>query len=172
MLGSGWGELGGRKSPVARECVAAVGGESFFLPSAILFCVFSLAVSLLLLFSFVCSSVKLPLSLPTSFCLFLSILLCTPAGGGVAMWPFCCRLQPNYNNHRARSRIKILWQMVICFLLDYFSIASHFSVEAPLFNLFSVLFTLPIKTVQPTPKKLLVISYSFFFCYWSHRRQK
>jgi len=47
---------------------------------------------------FVCCSVKLPLSQPTSFCLFLSILLHTPAGGGAAAWRFCCRLQPNYNN--------------------------------------------------------------------------
>ena len=40
---------------------------------------------------FVCCSVKLPLSRPTSFCLFLSILLRTPA------WLFCCRPQPNHN---------------------------------------------------------------------------
>jgi len=33
---------------------------------------------------FVCCSVKLPLPRPTSFCLFLSILLPTPAGVGVA----------------------------------------------------------------------------------------
>jgi len=56
--------------------------------------VFSLSVSLLFLFPFVCSSVKLPLSRPTSFCLFLFILLRTPAGGGVAAWHFCCRRQP------------------------------------------------------------------------------
>jgi len=46
---------------------------------------------------FVCCSVKLPLSWPTSFCLFLSILLHTPAGGGAASWHFCCRPQPNQN---------------------------------------------------------------------------
>ena len=46
---------------------------------------------------FVCCSDKLPLSQPTSFCLFLSILLCTPAGGASAAWHFCCRPQPNYN---------------------------------------------------------------------------
>jgi len=51
-------------------------------------CVSSSSVSLLLLFPSVCCSVKLPLSRPTSFCLFLSILLCTPAGGGVATWRF------------------------------------------------------------------------------------
>ena len=45
----------------------------------------------------VCCSVKLPLSRPTSFCLFLSILLCTLAGGGEAAWSFCCRPQPNHN---------------------------------------------------------------------------
>ena len=42
-------------------------------------------------------SVKLPLSWPTSFCLFISILLLTPAGGEAAAWRFCCQLQPNHN---------------------------------------------------------------------------
>jgi len=46
---------------------------------------------------FVCCSVKLPLSRPSSFCLFLSILLRTPAGGRAAAWRFCCRPQPNHN---------------------------------------------------------------------------
>jgi len=46
---------------------------------------------------FVCCSVELPLSQPTSFCLFLSILLRTPVGRGTAMWHFCCRPQPNHN---------------------------------------------------------------------------
>jgi len=45
-------------------------------------------------FPSVCCSVKLPLSRPTGFCLFLFILLCTPAGGGAAAWRFCCRWQP------------------------------------------------------------------------------
>jgi len=45
----------------------------------------------------VCCFVKLPLSRPTSFCLVLSILLRTAAGGGAAMWHFCCRPQPNQN---------------------------------------------------------------------------
>ena len=46
---------------------------------------------------FVCCSVKLPLSPSTSFCLFLSILLRNPAGGGAATWRFCCLPQPNQN---------------------------------------------------------------------------
>jgi len=46
---------------------------------------------------FVFCSVKLPLSRPTSFCLVLSILLRTPAGGGAAAWRFCCWPQPNHN---------------------------------------------------------------------------
>jgi len=41
-----------------------------------------------------CCSVKLPLSRPTGFCLFLFILLRTPVGGGAAAWRFCCRRQP------------------------------------------------------------------------------
>jgi len=47
---------------------------------------------------FVCCSVKLLLSRPTGFCLFLSILLHTPAGGGAATWRFCYQPQPNHNS--------------------------------------------------------------------------
>jgi len=47
---------------------------------------------------FVCCSVKLPLFRHTSFCLFLSVLLCTPAGGGAATWCFCCWPKLNYNS--------------------------------------------------------------------------
>ena len=46
---------------------------------------------------FVCCSVKLPLSRPTFFCLFLSIFLRTPAAGGSVAWRFCCQPQPNRN---------------------------------------------------------------------------
>jgi len=52
---------------------------------------------------FVYCSVKLPLSPPTSFCLFLSILLRPPAGGRAAAWPFCCQPQPNHSTHLAFS---------------------------------------------------------------------
>ena len=48
MLGSGWGEVGGSNSLATWEHVAAV-GESCSLRSTVLFCVFSLSVSLLLL---------------------------------------------------------------------------------------------------------------------------
>jgi len=50
--------------------------------------IFSLFVSLLLLFPLFCCSVKLPLSRPTSVCLLLSILLRTLVGGGAAAWRF------------------------------------------------------------------------------------
>ena len=59
-----------------------------------LFCIFPFSVSLLFLLPLFYCSVKLPLSRPTVFCLFLSILLRTAAGGGAAAWSFCCRLQP------------------------------------------------------------------------------
>jgi len=49
MLGSDWGELGGGKSLAAWE-PAAVVQESGSVASAILFCVFSFSVLLLLLF--------------------------------------------------------------------------------------------------------------------------
>jgi len=58
---------------------------------------FPFIYTLVIAVPFVCCSVKLPLSRPTSFCLFLSILLCTPEGGGAAAWRFCCRPQPNHN---------------------------------------------------------------------------
>ena len=62
--------------------------------SAGLFCIFPFFCIVVVPVPFVCCSVKLPLSRPTSFCLFLSILLRTPAGGGAAAWRFCCRQQP------------------------------------------------------------------------------
>ena len=46
----------------------------------------------------VCCSVKLPLCRPTSFRLLLAILLRTPAGGGAAVWRFCCWRQPNQHS--------------------------------------------------------------------------
>jgi len=57
----------------------------------ILFCIVVVTVP------FVCCSVKLPISRPTNFCLFLSIPLLTPAGGGAAAWRFYCQPQPNHN---------------------------------------------------------------------------
>ena len=78
--------LGGRGASAVRE--------SGCLGRTVRCCVFSLFVSLLFLFPSVCCSVKLPLSRPTGSCLFLFILLRTPAGGGAAAWRFCCRRQP------------------------------------------------------------------------------
>jgi len=63
--------LGGRGASAVRE--------SGCLGRTVRCCVFSLSVSLLFLFPSVCCSVKLPLSRSTSFCLFLFILLRTPA---------------------------------------------------------------------------------------------
>jgi len=86
-----WGGRHGGNSLAAREHAAPVRSER----ERVCFCrVFSLSVSLLFLFPSVCCSVKLPLSRPTSFCLFLSILLHTLVGGGAAAWCFCCRRQP------------------------------------------------------------------------------
>jgi len=80
MQGSGVGEWGGGNSLVAWE--RTVSGESGsvvqFVLCILLICIVVVTVH------FVCCSVKLPLSRPISFCLFLSILLRTPEGGGVA----------------------------------------------------------------------------------------
>jgi len=72
-----------------------------------LFCWFVLCIPLICIIvvpvPFVCCSVNLPSSRPTIFRLFLSILLRTPVGGGVAAWRFCCQLPPNQNiNERGK----------------------------------------------------------------------
>jgi len=86
-LGSGGGGGAGgthsRFGGVRRQCCSR---ERLSGSYGSLLCFFSLFVSLLFLFPSVCCSVKLPLSRPTSFCLFLLILLRTPAGGGAAAW--------------------------------------------------------------------------------------
>jgi len=89
-----WGGVGrqeltrvsGARSVGPGECLSGLCG---------LCCVFTCIVVVTV--PFVCCSVKLPLSRPTSFCLFLSILLHTLTGGGAAAGRFCCRLQPNHN---------------------------------------------------------------------------
>jgi len=62
--------------------------------SAGLFCIFPLSVSLLFLFPLFAVLLNCPYPDPPVFCLFLFILLRTPAWGGAAAWRFCCRLQP------------------------------------------------------------------------------
>jgi len=88
----GWGQHCGN-SLAAWKGSAVVRSER-----AVLFCGVFLCIPLFCIVvvpvPFVCCSVKLPLSQPTSFCLFLRILLRTPVGGGAAAWRFCCRLQP------------------------------------------------------------------------------
>ena len=89
-LGSSGGSGAAGNSLAARERAAPVlFRESGCLDRAVRWYVFSFFVPLLFLFPSVCCSVKLPLSRPTGFCLFLVILLRTPAGGGAAAWRFC-----------------------------------------------------------------------------------
>ena len=77
---------------------------------AALFCWFVLCIPLICIVAvpvpFVCCSVQLPLSQPTGFFLFLSILLHTAVGGGEAVWCFCCRLQPNQNSNAYYNKVK------------------------------------------------------------------
>ena len=96
MLGSGGGELGAGTHSRLRRAEAAGRGEQLccavcFVLCIPLFCIVVVPVPL------VCCSVKLPLSRPTSFCLFLFILLRTLVWGGAASWRFCCWPQPNHN---------------------------------------------------------------------------
>jgi len=99
MLGSGRGELGGGNSLTPRELTALVrSGRATLSGLCGLGHVFSLSVPLLFLFPLFAVLLNCPYPDPPVFCLFLSILLGTPAGGGAAVWCFCCRLQPNQNN--------------------------------------------------------------------------
>jgi len=96
-----WGERGGGNSLAAweRAATAVVEGSSLGCAVRVVFSPYLYRCCSC--FPSVCCSVKLPLSRPTGFCLFLSILLHTPAGGGAAAWCFCCRPQPNQNNDTA-----------------------------------------------------------------------
>ena len=99
-LGSGGGKRGCGNSLAAWERAAPVrsGGAALWVVRFVL--CFLLICIVVVIVPFVCFSVKLPLSRPTSFSLFLSILLRTPAVGGAAAWRFCCWPQPNQNNFK------------------------------------------------------------------------
>jgi len=97
MLDSGGGELGGGSSHGSGAHCGGGRGERLCCAVCFVLCI-PLSCIVVVPVTFVCCSVKLPLSRPTSFCLFLSILLRTPAGGGAAAWCFCCRPQPNQNS--------------------------------------------------------------------------
>ena len=95
MLGSRWG--GAEQRELTQEHAAAVrSGRAALWVVRIVLCILLICI-IIVTVPFVCCSVKLPLSRPTCFCLFLSILLCTAAGGGAATWRFCCWPQPNHN---------------------------------------------------------------------------
>jgi len=74
------GELGGGKES-AQAVRVALCVLRFVL------CILLIGIVVVVPVPFVCCSVKLPLSRPTSFCLFLSILLRTPAVKGAAEPP-------------------------------------------------------------------------------------
>jgi len=93
------GKLGGGKSVAAREhaghqAVRVALCILLFVSYILLICIVFVTVP------FVSCSVKLLLSRPMSFCLFLSILLPTPGGRGgrATAWPFCCQPRPNCNS--------------------------------------------------------------------------
>jgi len=77
-LGSGTRELTGHQAVRVAPCI-------------LLFVLYILSVGIVVTVCFLCCSVKLLLSRLTSFCLFLSILIPTPAGGRgnrAMAWPF------------------------------------------------------------------------------------
>jgi len=89
-VGGSWGA--GTYSRLGRAQQWCSLRKRFF--SAGLFCVFPFLCIVVVTVPFVCCSIKLPLSRHTSFSLFISILLRTPAGGGAATRRFYCRLRP------------------------------------------------------------------------------
>jgi len=99
VLGSDEGERGGGNSLAAQECAVAVVVESGSVVRSVLLYIPLICIVVVPVL-FVCCSVKLPLSRPTCFCLFLYILLHTPVGGGAAEWHFCCRPLPNHNSNQ------------------------------------------------------------------------
>ena len=78
---------GGHSGGAVRESGSVCGFILYFL----LICIVVVIVH------FSCCSVKLPLSRPTSFCLFISIFLRSPAGGGAAVWRFVAGCSRNQN---------------------------------------------------------------------------
>ena len=93
------GEQGGGNSLAAREHAASVLSRRAAVWVVGFVLCFPLICIVIVTVPLVCCSVKLPSSRPTSFCLFLSILLHTSAEGGASMWRFCCWPQTNHNNH-------------------------------------------------------------------------
>ena len=76
-------QLGREKGVTDQECAGhRVGSESYSVYFYCLCCVFSLSVSLLLLFILFTVLLNCPYPDPPLFCLFLSVLLPTPAGEG------------------------------------------------------------------------------------------
>jgi len=94
LLGSG-GEGAARQELTLGSGARSSGGSGEWVCYAVCFvlCIPLICIAVVPV-PFVSCSVKLPLSRPTGFCLFLSILLRTLAGGGAARWRFCCQLQP------------------------------------------------------------------------------
>jgi len=103
MLGSGEGELGGGNSfsLLGRAQPRFSLREQFC--SAGLFCVLPLSVSLLLLFPLFAVLLNCPYPDPPVFCLFLSILLLTPAGGGRLRGAFVAGGSQNQNTRDSIS---------------------------------------------------------------------
>ena len=132
-----WGERCSGNSLVAQECVAVVrSGKAALWVVRFVLC-FLLICIVVVPVPFVCCSVKLPLSRPTSFCLFLSILLRTPAGGGAAAWRFCYRPQPNHNNYFFLNFSKFNWSIHKLKRFFFFCLRFSWQVKSLLLNLFS-----------------------------------
>jgi len=100
MLGSGRGEVARRKGVVAGESVGHRAVRAALCVSLFILYILLIGIAVVTV-CFVCCSIKLPLSGPMNFCLFLSILLPTPDGEGVKerprvpLLPAMAKLQQN-----------------------------------------------------------------------------
>jgi len=102
-----WGGPGGRELSCVLGGRGTGPGERLS-GSCGLCCVFSLSVSLLLLFPLFAVLLNCPYPDPPVFCLFLPILPRTPAGGGAAAWPFCYQSQLKYNTASFKINIVVI----------------------------------------------------------------
>jgi len=109
MLGSGWGEAGRQEGVAAREHAAVAGGESGSLRSAVLFCVFSLSVSLLLLFPSFAVLLNCPYPDPPVSACFFPFSSAPQWGEGRPRGPFVAsRSQTITGTHETESKGSIL----------------------------------------------------------------
>jgi len=112
MLGSGGGAGQGGKGIAARERVGC--GAVRVALCILLFVLYIILIGIIdVTVHLICCSVKLPLSRPVSFCLFLSILLPTPVGGVATerpRGPLLPTMGQNHNREELNAGRRLFFQ--------------------------------------------------------------